>query len=319
VLPYALRRLLALVPTWLGISLFAFALSTLSPGDPAELILGRQLDEPPTEEELDAFRASTGLDDPFVVQYGRFVAGAARGDLGTSFRSGDPVLHELASRVPATLQLTIPAFALALGLALLVGVVAAVWRNSLVDHLSRVAALLGDSIPSFVLAYVLIIVFAVELRVLPVAGRGGPEHLVLPVVTLALATTASLMRLTRSSLLEVLGEDYVRTARAMGIRERTVVLRYALKNALVAVVTVAGLLFAGFVTGTVIVETVFAWPGVGRFVVASIFDRDYAVIRGFVVFTGTVFVVVNLTVDLLYVRLDPRVRLGSGRGVLGGR
>ncbi|MBW3556724.1 MAG: ABC transporter permease [Actinobacteria bacterium] len=315
---YALRRLLALVPTWLGISLFAFALSTLSPGDPAELILGRQLDDPPTPQQIEAFREEVGLDDPFIVQYGRFVAGAARGDLGTSFRSGEPVFAELASRFPATLAIAVPAFVVAFALALLVGVISAVRRNSLIDHASRIAALLGDSVPSFVLAYMLIIVFAVNLGMLPVAGRGGPEHFVLPVLTLALATTATLMRLTRSSLLEVLGEDYVRTARAMGLKERTVVLRFALKNALVAVVTVAGLLFAGFVTGTVIVETVFAWPGIGRFVVDSIFDRDYAVIRGFVVFTGTVFVLVNLAVDLLYVRLDPRVRLMSERST-GGR
>lgn len=315
---YAVRRLLALVPTWLGISLFAFALSTLSPGDPAELILGRELDRPPTPEQVEEFRTRTGLDQPFVVQYGRFVANAVQGDLGTSFRSDEPVLDELVDRFPATLEISIPAFVLAMALALLIGVLAAVRRNSLSDHLSRVGALLGDSVPSFVLAYLLIIVFSVSLGVLPVAGRGGLEHLVLPVLTLALATTASLMRLTRSSLLDVLGEDYVRTARAMGVPERTVIARYALKNALVAVVTVAGLLFAGFITGIVIVETVFAWPGVGRYVVDSIFDRDYAVIRGFVVFTGTVFVLINLAVDLLYVRLDPRVRLGA-KGGSGGR
>ncbi len=315
---YVVRRLLGLIPTWLGISLFAFALSTLSPGDPAELILGRELDRPPTEEQLTEFRERVGLDQPFVVQYGRFVANAVQGDLGTSFRSDEPVLDELVDRFPATLQISIPAFVMALVLAVLVGVLSAVRRNSLADHLSRVGALLGDSVPSFVLAYLLIIIFSVSLRLLPVAGRGGIEHLVLPVLTLALATTASLMRLTRSSLLDVLGEDYVRTARAMGLPERTVIARYALKNALVAVVTVAGLLFAGFITGIVIVETVFAWPGVGRYVVDSIFDRDYAVIRGFVVFTGTVFVLINLVVDLLYVRLDPRVRLGA-KGGSGGR
>lgn len=315
---YALRRLLALVPTWLGISFFAFGLSSLSPGDPAELILGRQLDEPPTAEQLEAFRERTGLDDPFLVQYVRFVANALTGDLGTSFRSGEAVFGELASRLPRTLEITVPAFVIAVALALAVGVLSAVRRNSFIDHASRLAALLGDSIPSFVLAYLLIIVFSVNLGILPVAGRGGLDHYVLPVVTLALATTASLMRLARSSLLDVLGEDYVRTARAMGLPERMVILRYALKNALVAVVTVAGLLFAGFVTGAVIVETVFAWPGIGRYVVDSIFDRDYPVIRGFVVFTGTVFVLVNLTVDLIYVRLDPRVRL-SAEGRRSGR
>lgn len=310
---YALRRLLSLVPTWIGISLIAFVLARLSPGDPALLILDQQLDEPPTARQLADFRAAHGLNGPFYLQYAHFVGRLLRGDLGTSFRSGLPVRDELAARIPATLEITVPAFALAVALALFVGVLSALRRNSLADHGSRVAALLSDSIPSFVLAYLLIIVFSIHLGLTPVAGRGGFLHLVLPVVTLALATTASLMRLTRSSLLDVLGQDYIRTARAMGLRWRSVVLRHALKNALIPVVTLAGLVLAGFITGAVIIETIFAWPGVGRFVVDSIFARDYAVIQGFVVFTGTVFVVVNLLVDLLYVRLDPRVRLGAAR------
>jgi peptide/nickel transport system permease protein len=314
---YVLRRLLSLVPTWLGISFVAFGLSALSPGDPAELILGARQDEPPTEQQLAEFREANGLNDPFLVQYGRFAAGLLHGDLGTSFRTGAPVRDELLARFPSTLQITVPAFALALLLAVLIGVLSAIRRNSLADHTSRVAALVSDSVPSFVLAYLLIIVFSVQLGLLPVAGQGGWEHLVLPVLTLAMATTASLMRLTRSSLLEVLGEDYVRTARAMGLRWWNIVFRLALKNALIPVVTLAAVLFAGFVTGVVVIETVFAWPGVGKFVVDSIFARDYPVIQGFVVFAGTVFVLANLVVDLLYVRLDPRVRLsaeGAGRG-----
>lgn len=310
---YAARRVLSLVPVLLGISLVAFLLSNLSPGDPAKLILGRQQDEPPTPRQLAAFREANGLNNPIPVQYASFVAGLLRGDLGTSFRTGGPVLDELTARIPATLQITLPAFALAVVLAVLVGVLSALRRNSFADHGSRVAALLSDSMPTFVLAYLLIIVLAVNLDLLPVAGRGGLEHLVLPVLTLALTTVASLMRLTRSSMLEVLGEDYVRTARAMGLPWHSIVFQHALRNALLPVVTVAGLVLAQFVTGTVIVETVFAWPGVGTFVVDSIFDRDYPVIQGFVVFTGTVFVVVNLLVDLLYVRLDPRVRLSAGR------
>ena len=310
---YVIRRLASLVPVWFGISLFAFSLATLAPGDPAELILNRQQEQPPTPAQLAAFREKHGLDQPFVVQYGRWSVDAVRGDLGTSFRSGDPVFRELASRLPATMQLTVPAFLVAVVLALLVGSVSAIWRNSIADHGSRITALLGDSVPSFVLAYVLIIVFSVNLGILPVAGRGTWRHFVLPSLTLGLTTTAGLMRLTRSSLLDVLGEDYVRTAEAMGLRRTTVIFRYALRNALIPVVTVAALIFAGFVTGTVIVETVFAWPGIGKFVVDSIFDRDYPVIQGFVVFTGTIFIVINLLVDLLYVRLDPRVRL-SGEG-----
>ncbi len=310
---FLLRRIAALVPVWLGITFIAFGLASLAPGDPAELILGRELEQPPTPEQLEAFREKNGLDDPFIVQYLRWTANAATGDLGTSFRSGEPVLGELASRLPATLQIAVPAFVVATGLALVVGMVSAVRRNSFSDHASRVVALVGDSVPSFVLAYLLIIVFSVTLGILPVAGRGTWRHLVLPSLTLGLATTASIMRLTRSSLLEVLGEDYVRTARAMGLPRRTVIVRYALRNALIPVITVAALVLGGFATGTVIVEYVFGWPGVGRFAVDSIFDHDYPVIQGFVVFAGTVFVVVNLVVDLLYLRLDPRVRLPGKR------
>lgn len=303
------RRVASLIPVWLGITFVAFALANLAPGDPAELILGRELEQPPTAEQLEAFREKNGLNDPFLVQYVRWTANAATGDLGTSFRTGEPVLAELLSRLPATLQITVPAFLVSTALALVFGMISAVRRNSLADHTSRVAALVGDSVPSFVLAYLLIIVFSVTLGVLPVAGRGTWQHLVLPSLTLGLASTASIMRLTRSSLLEVLGEDYVRTARAMGLARRTVIVRYALRNALIPVITVAALVFSGFATGTVIIEYVFGWPGVGRFAVDSIFDRDYPVIQGFAVFTGTVFVVVNLVVDLLYVRLDPRVRM----------
>lgn len=306
---YVLRRLVALIPTWLGISLLAFLLAGLAPGDPAQLILDGQGGEPPTPEQLEAFREVNGLNDPAVVQYVRFVLGLFQGDLGTSFRSGEPVLGELVDRAPATLAVTLPAFVLALGLALTVGVLSAVRRNSLVDHGSRLAALMSDSVPTFVLAYALIILLAVQAGLLPVAGRGTWQHLVLPVLTLALGTTAVLMRLTRSTMLEVLGEDYIRTARAMGFPRRSVVVRHALRNALLPVVTVAGIVLAGFVTGTIIVETIFAIPGIGTFVVDAIFARDYPVIQGFVVFTGTVFLLVGLGVDLLQAVLDPRIRL----------
>lgn len=309
---FAARRALALVPTWLGISLLAFILSTASPGDPAELILGRRQEEPPTAQQLDAFREQNGLNDPFVVQYARWVADAATGDLGTSYRSGDPVLGELTSRFPGTLQIVVPAVALAVVLALVVGVLSALRRNSLADHVSRVGALVADSVPSFVLAYLLIIVFSVELGWLPVAGRGSARHYVLPVLTLALAVTAGMMRLLRSSMLDVLGEDYMRTAKAMGLRWGTVHLRYALRNALIPMVTLAGVIFASLATGAIIVETVFAWPGVGQYLINAIFDHDYPVIQGFVVFAGTIFVLVNLAVDLAYHRLDPRVRPASG-------
>lgn len=316
---YALRRVAALVPVWLGISLFAFTLASLAPGDPAEIILLSRESGPPTAEEVAAMRERLRLDDPFVVQYGRWVGGALTGDFGNSFRTGEAILPQLWRKFLITLQVAVPAAAIAVVVAVSVGVLAAVRRNSLADHGSRLSALFLASVPSFVLGYLLIIVFSVKLGWLPVAGRGTWQHLVLPASTLGLATTASMMRLMRSSLLDVLGEDYVITARAMGLRERSVVGRYALKNAMIPVVTLAGLVFGFFVTGTVIIETVFAWPGLGKFVVDSIFARDYPVIQGFVVFTGTMFVLINLIVDLVYVWLDPRVRLSGAGGGAGDR
>lgn len=313
-MPVVARRLLVLIPTWLGLSLFAFALSTLSPGDPAELILNRELNEPATPAQLEEFRQRHGLDDTFVVQYANFVADSLRGKFGVSFRSGKSVREELSSRFGPTLQIALPAFATSVLAAVAFGVVAALRRNSLGDHVSRALALIFESMPSFALAYLLIIVLSIKAGWFPVAGTGGPEYIVLPVLTLTLATLATTMRLTRSSLLDVLAAPYIRTARAMGVRSRRIVLTLALRNALIPVVTVGGLILAGFVTGTVIVETVFAWPGIGQYVVDAVFARDYPVVTGFVIFTGTVFVIVNLVVDLLYTRLDPRVRLGHAGG-----
>ncbi|HVL98200.1 MAG TPA: nickel ABC transporter permease [Egibacteraceae bacterium] len=309
---YILRRFGMLVPVWLGITLLVFVLSELSPGDPAAMILEQQLGQPPTIEQLQAQRERMGLNDPPVVRYARWAADATRGDLGTSYRSGRPVVGVLVSRSWVTLQMAVPAFLVALAVSLLVGLVAAVKRNTVVDHASRVGSLTADSIPTYWLAYLLILLFAVKLGWFPVAGRGTWQHVVLPVVTLGIGTTATMMRLTRSSLLEVLGEDYIRTARAVGVRDRRVIAHHALRNAMIPVVTVAGMILGHFVTGTVIVEYVFAWPGVGKYVVDAIFNRDLPVVQGFVLFAGAVFVFVNLLVDLSYAWLDPRVRFSGG-------
>ncbi len=310
-IPYLLRRLVYLVPVWLGISFIAFALSNLSPGDPARLTLQRQLDRQPTAEEVSRARDDLGLDAPFAVRYVRWVGDAVTGDLGTSYRTGEPVLGALLGRFPHTLRITLLGLGGAVMVALPLGVMAAVWRNSLLDHLTRIASLVGASMPNYWVAYLLILLFAVRLHLLPVAGRGTWQHMVLPATTLGLATSASLMRLTRSEMLEVLGQDFVRTSRAKGLGPRAVVVGHALRNALIPVVTVAGMRFAGLLGGAVIVETIFAWPGIGKFVLDSIFDRDYPVIQGFVVFMGTVFLLVNLVVDLSYGLLDPRIRLGT--------
>ncbi|HET7079294.1 MAG TPA: nickel ABC transporter permease [Chloroflexia bacterium] len=306
---YVLQRVLLLVPVWLGITLLAFGLGHLTPGDPARRIAEKQLDGPATVEQVEQARREHGLADPLPVQYVRWVGQAVQGDLGQSFNTGGPVLRELSDRFPATLQLAICAMLVGLGLALPLGVLAAVYRGSVLDQVSRLAALAGASLPGFWLGYLLMLLFAVHLHLLPVAGRGDWRYLILPAVTLGFGLAAPLTRLSRSSLLEALGEDYIQTARAKGLRQRTVVLQHALRNALIPVVTVAGMSFGHLLGGAVIIETVFAWPGVGKLLVDSILARDYPLIQGYVLFMGTVFVLINLGVDLLYVWIDPRIRL----------
>ncbi len=300
------------MPVLLGLSLLAFTLIEVSPGDPARIILQQQLSQPVSDAEVEAFRETLGLDAAFPVRYGRWLAGAVTGDLGISLRTGRPVLGELARRSTITLEIAVPAFVVGLLIALPLGIVSAARRNRPVDHGSRLAALLGASMPSFWLAYMLILLFAVGLDALPVAGRGGWRHAVLPTVTLGVGAAAGLMRLTRASLLDVLGETYIRSARGRGMPPRRIVVYHALKNALIPVVTLAGTRLGYLLAGAVIVETVFAWPGLGKHVIDSIYARDYPTIQGFVLFIGTVFVTLNLIVDILYVWLDPRVRLGAG-------
>jgi len=315
---YLARRLIALLLVWLGISLLAYGLSALAPGDPAELILLRQTGEMPSAEAVERLRRELGLDDPWAVRYARWVGHAALGDLGTSYRTGEPVARALAERFPATLQLAVAALLIGLAIALPLGVLSAVRRGSALDHASRLAALVGASLPSFWLGYLLILVFAVRLGVLPVAGHGRLAHLVLPALTLGLASAASLMRLTRASVLEVLGADYVRTARAKGVPERLVLARHTLRSALNPMVTFTGVRFGRLLAGAVVVETVFAWPGIGKHVVDAILDRDYPTIQGYVLFMGAVFVVINLVVDLAYHWLDPRVGPAGAAGNAGG-
>lgn len=311
---YVARRLLFLAPALLGISLLAFGLANLAPGDPAQMILLRRTGELPAEAAVERLRRQLGLDDPYPVRYARWLADAARGDLGTSYRTGQPVLQDLLENFPATLELAVAALGISLLIALPVGILSAVRRNSAIDHTSRLAALIGASLPSFWLGYLLILLFSVRFPLLPVAGRGGWEHLVLPALTLGIGGAAGLTRLTRSSLLEELQNDYVRTARAKGLPERRVIGRHALRNALNPIVTLTGIRFGALLGGAVVVETVFAWPGIGKYVVDSIYDRDYPAIQGFVLGMGVVFVLLNLLVDLAYVWLDPRIRLNGARG-----
>lgn len=264
---------------------------------------------PPNQMALDELRAEYGLDDPFLVRFSRWTAAAVRGDLGQSYQSGRPVLAELTGHLAATVKIALAGMAVSLLLAFPLGIIAAVRPNSIADLLSRFFSLIGTAMPAYWLAYMLILLFAVRLQWLPVLGTGTWRHLVLPGVTLGLGGAASVSRLLRSTMLEALGQEYVRAARAKGVRPHWVVLRHAFRNALIPVVTLMGNLFGFLLSGAVVVETVFALPGIGRLMVDAISFRDYPIIQGFVLFTGTVFVLINLLVDLSYPLIDPRVRV----------
>jgi peptide/nickel transport system permease protein len=250
-----------------------------------------------------------GFNDPFIVQYGRFLGGALRGDFGQSIRHGEPAFHLVVERLPATFQLAGAALVVALVLAIPAGVVSAVRRNTVVDYVATVVALFGQSMPTFWLGIMLILVFSVQFNLLPSSGRGGLEHLLLPAITLGLFTTARITRLTRSGMLEVLNQDYIRTARAKGVNGPPVVWKHAFKNAAIPIVTIVGIELGTLLGGSVITETIFAWPGVGRLSVQAIANRDYPVVQAAVFLLASTFVLVNLVVDLLYTYLDPRIRL----------
>jgi peptide/nickel transport system permease protein len=308
-LQFIVRRLVYLVPVWIGISLVAFLLANLAPGDPARLALQRELGRQPTAEETAAAQEQMGLSDPAPIRYLNWVGDALTGDLGLSYRTGKPVLDSLAERFPTTLQIAGAGLLFAIALAIPLGILAAVYRRGPVDHLSRVVALLGASMPSYWVAYLLILLLSVRLGWLPVAGSQTWQHAVMPALTLGIGGSASLMRLTRSEMLETLNQDYVRTARAKGLRSRTLLIRHALRNTMIPITTVLGMRFAGMLGGAVIVETIFSWPGIGKLMVDAIFDRDYPMIQGFVIFMGTAFLLINLVVDLGYGLIDPRIRL----------
>ena len=301
---YLLRRLAQSILVLLGVSFVVFFILYLT-GDPALVLL------PPdaASEDIREFRARMGFNDPFIVQYGRFLGGALRGDFGQSVRHGEPAFHLVIERLPATFELSGAALLIALVLAIPAGVVSAVRRNSVTDYVATVVALLGQSMPTFWLGIMLILVFSVQFNVLPSSGRGGIEHLLLPALTLGLFTTARITRLTRSGMLEVLNQDYIRTARAKGVSGQPVVWKHALKNAAIPIVTIVGIELGTLLGGSVITETIFAWPGVGRLSVQAIYNRDYPVVQAAVFLLASTFVLVNLVVDLLYTYLDPRIRL----------
>ena len=308
---YVARRLLILPALLFGISIISFALLNFAPGDPAEIILRRQNpEEPPLPEAVRALRQQLGLDAPLPLRYGRWLFDVLKGDLGESYRSGTPIMSELVKRFPATMMLATAALALSVVVSIPLGIIAALWRGSLLDSLSRLLALLGAAVPSYVLALLLMLFIAVKLNWLPASGYGSPKNLILPAIALAAGSSAQVMRLTRASMLEVLQQDYMRTARSKGLNERKVVMVHGLKNGLLPVVTMLGINLGHLLGGTVIVETIFGWPGVGRYAVESILQRDYPVVQGFVLYMALIFLLANLAVDFSYRWLDPRLHFG---------
>lgn len=302
--PYVTRRLAQALLVLLGVTFFTFIIAHAT-GDPVALLAPESV----PEEERQRLRVYYGLDQPVLVQYARLLGRAVTGDLGYSYVQKIAVLDLVLERMPATLELALAAFLLSLALALPMGVFVALRRNSVADLLVTALAMIGQAAPGFWLGLMLIMVFAVELKLLPVSGRGGIEHLLLPAVTLALQSTARLTRLVRSGMLEVLGSEYVRTARAKGLLERTVLWVHAFRNAMIPVVTLAGLELAELVSGAFITETIFAWPGLGRLAINAVYQRDFPVIQGVVLVAAVGFVLINLLVDLLYAWIDPRVKL----------
>lgn len=299
-----LRRVLLTIPVLIGVATLVFSLVHLVPGDPVQAMLG----ESASPQDVAQLRHTLGLDRPLPIQYALFMKGVVTGDLGTSLRTNQPVTAVIAERMPATVQLALSAMLVATLVALPLGIVAAVRAGTGIDRVATTVALIGVSMPSFWLGPLLAILFSVELGWLPVSGRGTFGHLVLPAVTLGAPLAAVLARLTRASVLEELRELYVLAARARGVSRARAVLAHAFRNSLIPVVTVFGLLFGSVLTGAVITETIFSWPGVGRLLVQSIAARDYPAVQGCILLIALTYVVVNVAVDLLYGVLDPRVR-----------
>lgn len=311
-LSFIVRRLLATIPVMAVVAIIVFSLLYLTPGDPAAVLAGEQA----TADDIERIRTSLGLDEPYIVRFGQWIGGVLRGDLGTSIFSRRPVMDLIVQRLEPTIALTLASLLIAVMIAVPLGVIAA-WRaGSMIDRLAMSFAVLGFSIPVFVLSYLLIALISVELKWLPVQGYVpiayglGPflEHLILPALSLGIINAALIARITRTTMLEVLGQDYIRAARAKGLSVSRVLIRHALKNAAVPIVTVIGISFALLISGVVVTETVFNIPGLGRLTVDAILRRDYPVIQGVILVFSATYVIVNLIVDLSYGLFDPRIQ-----------
>ena len=303
-LRFLARRVALTIPVLLGVATLVFSLIHLIPGDPAQAMLG----ESASREDVAELRSRLGLDRPLLEQYGTFLRDAIRGDLGRSLRTSQPVTSAILERMPATIELAAAAMLVAVGVAIPLGIAAAVWRGTSLDHAATTVSLLGISIPNFWLGPLLAIVFSIELGWLPVSGRGTWANLVLPAVSLGAALAAILARMTRATLLEELREPYVIAARARGASRVRAVVRHAFRNSLIPVITLIGLQFGAVLTGAVITETIFSWPGIGRLLIQSIGFRDYPLVQGCILLIAVTYVAMNLVTDLLYGLVDPRIR-----------
>ncbi len=301
---HVVRTLLLSLITLLGVSVIIFLMLRVLPGDPARVIAGLNA----SEATVQRIREQLGLDDSLLKQYGSFLAGVLQGDLGQSARTSRPVTAEIVARLPATLTLAAVATVVGSVFGIFAGVVAAVRRNTVLDHAISSVAMMGVSMPVYWLGLLLILLFAVTLRWLPAAGAGEPLSIVLPAVTLAAFSTALVSRMTRASMLEVMGQDFIRTAQAKGAPPVVVILKHGLRNAFIPILTVISLQFGALLGGAVLTETVFGWPGIGRLLVDSIFARDFTVVQGIVLVYAALFILVNVVVDVLYVVIDPRIR-----------
>ncbi len=303
-LKYIVRRLLSLVPVLLGVTIIAFLMLQMTPGDPAELLAGVDA----SKQDVEMVRHEFGLDKPLMTQYVDFLKGVATGSL-ISLKYEAPVMNVVGKKLFNTLILALASIFIAVLVGISAGVISATQNGSWLDHVSRIVSLLGVSMPVFWWGLLMILVFSVHLRLLPSSGMGGLSHLVMPSIVLGTASTAIIARMTRSSMLEVLRQDYITCARAKGLVERLVILRHALPNTFIVTVTVIGLQFGYMLAGAVVTETVFAWPGVGRLLVESILSRDFPVVQTILLIVACIFVLVNLLVDVLYAYLDPRIRV----------
>ncbi|MDI9394884.1 MAG: ABC transporter permease [Euryarchaeota archaeon] len=313
-LKFILKRMALMLIVILGVTVLTFLIMHFTPGDPAEMIaLSRHGAESLTPENIERIRVEEGLNAPVYIQYLKWLQHLLHGDLGYSLINGEPVLSEILNRFPATFKLAVTSMIVALIIAIPLGIITASKQYSLFDNLSMMGAMIGVAMPSFWFALLLIHLFALCLGWFPVCGSGSFEYIVLPALTLGTGISAVLTRFIRSNMLDVLRQDYIRTARAKGLTEKLIIIKHALKNAFIPVITVIGIQFGRVLEGSVIVETIFAWPGIGKLLVDSIYSRDFAMIQGCVLFVAVIFVLVNLFVDVSYTYLDPRIRYEERR------